>query len=200
MGEDKEVEKQVSPAVQQALDLANKANALKEKIEAAEASDSNDVDAVIKQLVQCLTQHTLVCRDLIGAVSEALAPGESSHYRRMQALEHLSQIDRLNEMLALKITHKISASRYDGMAVEPIINRVNKNGVKEVLTFPSGRLMMVDGNGKTEHYIKYRDIAKHAAPVVDSAFDRMANAVVDVHFEKAKSFPNFKHFFTKWEE
>lgn len=185
MAEDKAVEKQVSPAVQEALDLASKANALKEQIEAADASDSDDINAVIKHLLFCINQHTLDCRQLISEIGEALAPGESSHYRRMQALKHLSEIDRLNEMLGLKIMQKISASRYAGMAVNTSINGADKRGFEGVLTFPSGRLMMIDKNGKADHYIKYSDIAKHCGPINQSAFDRISKAIVDIKFPSA---------------
>ncbi|MGL5398141.1 MAG: hypothetical protein ACRDBQ_23185 [Shewanella sp.] len=200
MGEDKAVDKQVSPAVQEALDLASKANALKEQIEAADASDSDDINAVIKHLLFCINQHTLDCRQLISEIGEALAPGESSHYRRMQALEHLSQIDRLNEMLALKVMQKISASRYAEMAVNTSINGADKRGFEGVLTFPSGRLMMIDKNGKADHYIKYSDIAKNCGPAFESAFDMMAKELADVNYESANPTPMIKPMFKKWDE
>ncbi len=159
MGEDKSVEKQVSPAVQEALDLANKANDLKEKIEEAEARDSNDVDAVIKKLVFCIEQHTLNCRQLISQISETLAPGESSQFRRMKALDDLAQIDRLNEMLALKISHRLSAGRYDGMGTLTLHHGTDKMGIDGVLTFPNSRFKMgIKEDDPYPHLIKVDNV------------------------------------------
>lgn len=200
MGEDKSVEKKVSPAVQEALDLADKARALKTQIDASSAGYSNDVDVLIDKMLQYITQHTLDCRQLISQINETLAPGESSHYRRMKALDDLAQIDRLNEMLVLKVSQKISAGRYDGMGTLTLHHAKDNMGIDGVLSFPFTRLKMQVNKEQSINPINRDELNKHNFNVIKSALGLVENKSGELSYEQANPLLMNKPFFTKPEK